>query len=438
MKVLFLTSSYPVPEHPWLGIFVREHARAVAPHAEVAVALLDRSDDVRGIHVEDDADTEFTAVRVRYPARPAPLSYLSNVVAAALAYARLRRRGFEPDVIHAHFFLAGAPAVALGKLLGKPVVVTEQWSVFLPDDPMTLSPAMQRVARFTYEHADVVMPVSEALRFGSLNQGLCSFLLQPLFVAFKEFLFRWRRIVGLLKKMSEGNIGQMNGYDCLWMTAGELFGDCTAPISAVRRKARITQPLRHKVRPQIMDVKYHSMFRRLIGKTIARQIWYYHIKGIFGASAEGGRIGEHGDYFRESKKRIGIAMGENDGERSRTFPSLVNKVDADAVNFSFEMRESIERGFLLPPVVSVLPIVDEFLKVIETGACIPICSLQLIRPPRVFQSLLQVAQDLRSDFDSECSDFIVFHSDALACAPECHSGSMRWRNSRTDSGQSCL
>jgi len=166
MKVLFITSSYPVPEHPWLGIFVREHARAVAPHAEVAVALLDRSDDVRGIHVEDEADTEFTAVRVRYPARPAPLSYLSNVAAAALAYARLRRRGFEPDVIHAHFFLAGAPAVALGKLLGKPVVVTEQWSVFLPDDPMTLSPAMQRVARFTYEHADVVMPVSEALRKG--------------------------------------------------------------------------------------------------------------------------------------------------------------------------------------------------------------------------------------------------------------------------------
>jgi glycosyltransferase involved in cell wall biosynthesis len=166
VKVLFLTSSYPVPEFPQLGIFVREHARAASRHAEVAVAHLERTDAVRSIHVEDGNDGEFSAVRVRYPASPAPLSYAANIAAALLAYRRLRRTGFEPDVIHAHFFLAGAPAVVLGRLLRKPVVVTEQWSVFLADDPMTLSRAMQRVARFTFERADVVMPVSEALREG--------------------------------------------------------------------------------------------------------------------------------------------------------------------------------------------------------------------------------------------------------------------------------
>jgi glycosyltransferase involved in cell wall biosynthesis len=166
MKVLFLTSSYPVPEHRWLGIFVREHARAAARHAEVAIAHLDRSESIRAIHVGDGGDDEFRSVRVRYPASPAPVSYLSNIAAAALAYRRLRRSGFDPDVIHAHFFLAGAPAILLGRVLRKPVVVTEQWSVFLPDDPMTLTPAMRRVARFTFDHADVVMPVSEALRGG--------------------------------------------------------------------------------------------------------------------------------------------------------------------------------------------------------------------------------------------------------------------------------
>jgi len=165
MRVLFLTSSYPVPEHPWLGIFVREHARAAAAHAEVAVALLDRREDIRSIRV-DDADGEFRAVRAVYPARPSALSYLANLWAALRAYRRLRRGGFDPDVIHAHFFLAGAPAVVLGKLFRKPVVVTEQWSVFLSDDPMTLSRPMQRVARFAYEHAAVVMPVSTALRDG--------------------------------------------------------------------------------------------------------------------------------------------------------------------------------------------------------------------------------------------------------------------------------
>jgi glycosyltransferase involved in cell wall biosynthesis len=166
VKVLFLTSSYPVPEFPQLGIFVREHARAASRHAEVTVAHIERTDAVRSIRIEDGTDDEFRSVRVRYPAAPAPVSYGSNVAAALLAYRRVHRAGFEPDVIHAHFFLAGAPAVLLGRFLRKPVVVTEQWSVFLHDDPMTLSRAMQRVARFTFEHADVVMPVSEALRDG--------------------------------------------------------------------------------------------------------------------------------------------------------------------------------------------------------------------------------------------------------------------------------
>jgi len=171
VKVLFLTSSYPVPEFPVLGIFVREHARAASRHAEVAVAHIERAEGARAIRVEDGGDAEFRSVRVRYPASPAPVSYVSNIIAATLAYRRLRRSGFEPDVIHAHFFLAGAPAIVLGRLLRKPVVVTEQWSVFLPDDPMTLSGTMRRVARFTFEHADVVMPVSEALLDGIRATG---------------------------------------------------------------------------------------------------------------------------------------------------------------------------------------------------------------------------------------------------------------------------
>ena len=154
MRVLFLTSSYPVPEFPALGIFVREHALARRATPTWQSPISTAPSDARSIHVEDATTPTSRPCTSRYPASPAPVSYLSNVVAAALAYRRLRTAGFDPDVIHAHFFLAGAPAVLLGRLLRKPVVVTEQWSVFLPDDPMTLSRSMQRVARFTFEHAD--------------------------------------------------------------------------------------------------------------------------------------------------------------------------------------------------------------------------------------------------------------------------------------------
>lgn len=170
MNVLFVTASYPTPEHGLLGIFVKEHARAAARHADVAVLHLDRSDDAQRLpHVRREDDGEFRVVRVRYPRAPAPLSYAGNLAGAVAGY---RRLGFRPDVIHAHFFLAGVPAVLLGRALRRPVVLTEQWSVFLPDDPATLSPLMQRVARFAFEGADRVLPVSEALRDGIRSLGV--------------------------------------------------------------------------------------------------------------------------------------------------------------------------------------------------------------------------------------------------------------------------
>jgi glycosyltransferase involved in cell wall biosynthesis len=173
MKVLFLTASYPTPEQPLLGIFVKEHALAAAAHADVAVVHLDRADDAPSVaSVEDAVGEELPTVRVRYPRSPAALSYAGNLLGAAAGYRRIRRRGFDPDVIHAHFFLAGVPAVGLGRTLRKPVVVTEQWSVFLPSDPSTLSPVMRRAAKFAFEHADAVLPVSEALRDGIRSQGI--------------------------------------------------------------------------------------------------------------------------------------------------------------------------------------------------------------------------------------------------------------------------
>jgi colanic acid/amylovoran biosynthesis glycosyltransferase len=189
MKVLFLTASYPVPEHPLLGIFVKEHARAVSPHCDLAVVHLDRNPATRGVpRLDDVADEEWPTIRARYPRSPAPLSYAANLAATAAGYRRLRNRGFVPDVIHAHFFLAGVPALALGRVLRKPVVVTEQWSTFLPDDPMTLSPLMQRVARATFTHADMVLPVSDALRDGIRSLGVSAeFRVVPNVVDVRQF-----------------------------------------------------------------------------------------------------------------------------------------------------------------------------------------------------------------------------------------------------------
>jgi glycosyltransferase involved in cell wall biosynthesis len=149
VKVLVLTTAYPTPEAPVSGVFVREHVEAVRPHADVEVVHLERSD---GRRIEVERDDE--AWRVRYPARPATPWHL----AAAARGLRLVR---DHDLVHAHFFLAGLPAVLLQR---RPVVVSEHWSVFLPEDPMRLGHGGRLAARVAFGRAALTLPVSAALQ----------------------------------------------------------------------------------------------------------------------------------------------------------------------------------------------------------------------------------------------------------------------------------
>lgn len=158
MRTLFVTTSYPADDAPAKGVFVLEHARAVSPYAEVAVLHLDRRHDARGISVCRD-DGEFPTWRVRYPYRPTALSIAAHVAAGLAGYRAVRRDGFDPDLVHAHFFLSALPAA----LLPKPLVETEQWTVFLPEDPAVLTPALRLGARVALARARVVLPVSQSL-----------------------------------------------------------------------------------------------------------------------------------------------------------------------------------------------------------------------------------------------------------------------------------
>ncbi len=166
-----MTTAYPTPESPVAGVFVKEHARAAALHADIAVVHLDRGGG-SATSPTRVAGEEFPTWRVGYRSRPVPVSVAAHLAGARRAYRAVRRDGFEPDLIHAHFFLAGLPAVLIGRRSHKPVVVTEQWSVFLPSDPMELSAALRRAARYAFEHADLVLPASEALRRGIEAEGI--------------------------------------------------------------------------------------------------------------------------------------------------------------------------------------------------------------------------------------------------------------------------
>jgi glycosyltransferase involved in cell wall biosynthesis len=164
MNVLFLTTAWPSPASPIDGVFVREHAQAAAEVADVRVLHLLRAPAPAGLfRLERIEGEEPPAWRIPYRRFGKPLAQVAFLGGPFVAARRLRRAGWKPDIIHAHSFLSALPALLLGRLLRRPVVYTEHWTIFLPENPGELSPPMRLLARLALEHADLVLPVSEDL-----------------------------------------------------------------------------------------------------------------------------------------------------------------------------------------------------------------------------------------------------------------------------------
>lgn len=159
-NVLFIPTWYPSAENPTAGTFVREHARAVSLYDDVTVLYvkpLPLSSGRARFSWHEEFDENIRTIRVALP-RIAVVGYTLGVLEA---YRRLVRRGYRPDIIHAHVFLAGAPAALLGKVYRTPVVVTEHYTGF---PRRTISWVRVWQARLAFILADKVMPVSASLQ----------------------------------------------------------------------------------------------------------------------------------------------------------------------------------------------------------------------------------------------------------------------------------
>jgi len=87
------------------------------------------------------------------------------------AYWKLLNKGFRPDIIHAHIYEAGVPAVILGKIFNVPVIITEHFSAFTRQ---ALSNLEIEKAKFAMNRVKLVLPVSEYLQRHIKKHGIHS------------------------------------------------------------------------------------------------------------------------------------------------------------------------------------------------------------------------------------------------------------------------
>lgn len=162
MRVLITPEWYPDAARPYFGVFCREQARAAARSHDVVVLTWTYDRGLRApFRIERIAEDGFRTFRVRFRGSRIPKSPGAFKLAGiATVLVELLRAGWRPDVIHAHEYVAGRVALLLGRVLRRPVVVSEHYGGFArgvvpPDD--------RAAARAVFERAAVVCPVSSDL-----------------------------------------------------------------------------------------------------------------------------------------------------------------------------------------------------------------------------------------------------------------------------------
>jgi glycogen(starch) synthase len=175
-RVLFVTSWYPTREKPLEGVFIREHAKTVARYDDVAVLHLAGVGAVpRGSwRLEEERDATLAEGIPTYHlwCRRSPIPKTTSPLllwAALQGGRRIAADGFMPDVIHAHIHSAAVAATLLGRVLRRPVVITEHSSAFARG---LLNPLAILAAKWTFRSARAVLPVSNALRSAIENLGI--------------------------------------------------------------------------------------------------------------------------------------------------------------------------------------------------------------------------------------------------------------------------
>ena len=176
LKVLFITTWYPTREHPVLGVFVKEHAKAVGLYDNVVVLnCIGRDHNLKKLwRMQEETDERLTegipTYRVWYrPSIFPKIWYATYLWSILQAFRTIGAKGFRPDIIHAHVYEAAVPAVLIGKAYRIPIVVTEHSTGF----PMRRLPRQDvSMARFAFSKADLVLPVSLSLQRAIENYGV--------------------------------------------------------------------------------------------------------------------------------------------------------------------------------------------------------------------------------------------------------------------------
>jgi L-malate glycosyltransferase len=178
LHILFVASWYPNLNQPVLGNFIQRHAHAVAAQHKVSVVSAFSSAEHNCIDEHHDGNlSEFIAYYPKLKEGDLVLNKVRKVKAYRKAMREVIARSISkhgpPDVIHVHVAWPAALIVLpMAKELGKPIVLTEHWSGYLPEDGNYSGFFLKHYTRALVQRSKAVTVVSEKMKAAMHQHGL--------------------------------------------------------------------------------------------------------------------------------------------------------------------------------------------------------------------------------------------------------------------------
>jgi glycosyltransferase involved in cell wall biosynthesis len=171
LNILFLASWFPNKLIPKNGNFIQQHALAVSKYCNVACLHALSSNQDQLFKIEENFNEGIYEVIIYYkkinsniPIVSKYFKFRRQIQAYKIGYKLIVNYLERIDLVHLNvMFPAGIFALYLKSKFKLPYIISENWTGFLPSDPVKIKQVEKFFIKFIMKFADVICPVSKDL-----------------------------------------------------------------------------------------------------------------------------------------------------------------------------------------------------------------------------------------------------------------------------------
>lgn len=175
--ILWLPSWYPNPITPYDGDFIQRHAQAASAFGCIHLFYIIRDDEkkmTRKLRVLEKSEGNLTETIIYYASPQFGIRFLDRLISQTKYWwiyrkylkGMFKKKGL-PELVHVHISLkAGLIARWINKKFGIGYILTEHWTIYLPEAKpglYDLSFAEQHLLSYIMSDVGLILPVSEYL-----------------------------------------------------------------------------------------------------------------------------------------------------------------------------------------------------------------------------------------------------------------------------------